>query len=300
MLNIRILIIGLLFILQFINLFGKQNPIMLFPKSNTSDHWQLTDSVKVFNGDELFTYMDGGAEVYLEYGFEKIAVAQYLVDGKEQIQGEIYQMKEASGAYGNFTFYITNGVTKVDIGTDGAYNDYYLAFWKGPFLVVVSSPLPTDSTINRIKYLASKIANNIESSEARPKMVEKFVKAGYGLSSIKYFNGRYGLSNFFRFTPGNAFNAPKSIGLIKDDIKVIINEYDSNENALLALQDAQAKIAKLASNQSLEKTENGFRYIDPGKNAISCKLSNQYIIVIIDKIWTEGDLINEIKVILNN
>jgi hypothetical protein len=59
-------------------------------------------STEYYAGQALFGYIDGGAELYLEYGFKKLGRQEVLI-AKERIVVEIYQMSGANEAYGIFS-----------------------------------------------------------------------------------------------------------------------------------------------------------------------------------------------------
>ena len=52
-----------------------------------------------YSDKELYGYIDGGAELYREYGFERLAV-QHFARGKDELQIEVYRMKSADAAFG--------------------------------------------------------------------------------------------------------------------------------------------------------------------------------------------------------
>ncbi|MCX6143197.1 MAG: hypothetical protein NTZ35_08255 [Ignavibacteriales bacterium] len=59
-------------------------------------------STDYYTGQALFGYIDGGAELYLEYGFRKLG-RQEVRSSNETIVVEIYQMAGANEAYGIFS-----------------------------------------------------------------------------------------------------------------------------------------------------------------------------------------------------
>jgi hypothetical protein len=57
---------------------------------------------RIFDGNSLWGYIDGGADIYLEYGFEKL-IAQGIELNKSNFKVEIYKMKDAEAAFGIFS-----------------------------------------------------------------------------------------------------------------------------------------------------------------------------------------------------
>ena len=55
-----------------------------------------------YEGKGLYGYIDGGAELYLEYGFRKLVVQEVLANA-HRVTVEIYQMKSPQAAFGIFS-----------------------------------------------------------------------------------------------------------------------------------------------------------------------------------------------------
>lgn len=59
-------------------------------------------SSNYYDGKSLWGYMNGGADLYLEYGFEGLLVQEITINGIS-VKCEIYKMRDALGAYGIFS-----------------------------------------------------------------------------------------------------------------------------------------------------------------------------------------------------
>jgi hypothetical protein len=55
-----------------------------------------------FAASGLYNYMDGGAEIFLEYGFDRGCAAEYT-NGDKKLVVELFKMKTADAAYGLYT-----------------------------------------------------------------------------------------------------------------------------------------------------------------------------------------------------
>jgi hypothetical protein len=55
--------------------------------------------MKVFTSEDLYGHIDGGAEAFLELGFEQLTVQKYK-DGTNELAIEIYRMRDAAAARG--------------------------------------------------------------------------------------------------------------------------------------------------------------------------------------------------------
>ena len=63
--------------------------------------WSAEGETEVYIGDDLFIYINGGAEIYHEYGFVQVAVQRYR-RGDDNVSVEIYTME--GDAFGIYSF----------------------------------------------------------------------------------------------------------------------------------------------------------------------------------------------------
>jgi hypothetical protein len=89
-----------------------------------------------FTQSSLYGYIDGGAELYLEYGFDTLVVTEVKAREKE-IKVEVYRMKDPEAAFGIFSvsrFRCNGGAKLTDYYCRSAYQ---LQLCKGPFYVSI-------------------------------------------------------------------------------------------------------------------------------------------------------------------
>jgi hypothetical protein len=77
-----------------------QNDIIKLKPADVPDAQIL--KTKIFDGNSLWGYIDGGADIYLEYGFDKL-VAQEISWNNVHLKLEIYRMKDVEAAFGIFS-----------------------------------------------------------------------------------------------------------------------------------------------------------------------------------------------------
>jgi hypothetical protein len=111
----------------------------LLPDSQEARPWVPDGPAQVAEGQELFTLINGGAELFLRHGFERAAMQNYSLAGGRPIQVEIYQMKLPDGAAQVFAWRGRSGELPIAIGDAGLDGEYYLVFRQGRFLVTVTA-----------------------------------------------------------------------------------------------------------------------------------------------------------------
>jgi len=254
-----------------------------FPKNEEIKNWKQADTLKIYKGDELFTYIDGGADVYFEYGFKQVATVNYSNKENDQLQVEIYEMKDSSAAYGAYSFYLNGEGKKLIAGTDGMFFDYYAVFWKSNLLVVISAPVPNEKIIPVIENIAGYISTKIVNIYHPPLIVSKLLQSGITESSIKYFKGKVGLSNIYKFIPGNAFYFNEGVSFNMPETKVIIFRFNSDSVSVNQLSEALNKMKESNKDAKFISTDNAFDYQDFKANQIKCLAFKNYILVTISK-----------------
>ncbi len=62
--------------------------------------WRLSGAPRVLLPDQLYEYMDGGADLYLGYRFKRLELREYAAPDRDPIVVEAYRMETPDDAYG--------------------------------------------------------------------------------------------------------------------------------------------------------------------------------------------------------
>lgn len=122
-------------------------------------------SVRTFNGSSLFGYINGGAELYLEYGFDVVSVSELEYKGG-RYKTEIYKMNGAEEAFGIFSVskYVCTGIP--DLSKITCQNKYQLQICKGPYYINIINSTGTRSDSIGSLFIGRLITEKIGESEA--------------------------------------------------------------------------------------------------------------------------------------
>jgi len=145
---------------------------------------------RIYEGKKLFDYMDGGAELYYEYGFEQALVQRYKAK-QGDVTAEIYQMDTPAHAYGVYTF-DTEGEHPA-IGQDATYAQGLLAFWKGRYCVRAFAE--NEGFKDVLLALGQAIAKKILQEGERPAILAFLPPQWVVADSLLYFRGQIALNN---------------------------------------------------------------------------------------------------------
>lgn len=176
-----------------------------FPSIATEDMpGAVVSSPRVFTGSSLFGYMNGGAELYLEYGFSLASITEITFMGGKY-KTEIFRMKGPEEAFGIFSVSKFRCLDMPPYSAFTCRTRYQLQICKGPYYISIinSSGTAADSTASsRIgELLAGRIADGeLKLQEYLPGIPEEAIKSGCFLAKGKLgiVNGDPDLEDSFK------------------------------------------------------------------------------------------------------
>jgi hypothetical protein len=231
----------------------------------------------IYPGSELYTMIDGGAEVYLEYGFKQAASAVYLSKDTDRIEVQLYQMKDAQAAFGIIT-HLRSSKDSI-IGTDyhAIFNSDYSLLQKGIFFAIISW---TNSDRNQElhKSIALSLLKNMEDSGSLPELVVRAVKAGYSINQLKYIRGKLALSATYFFSHNDLFGIEDALFIEDEGVKYFIFSYSNKDKALRQLKLAREEFSVSTKITAFSGSENQVKYLDRKNREISIQLLSEYIL----------------------
>lgn len=136
-----------------------------------------TTGVSLFTGDDLFKHMNGGAGLYLKYGFEEVATADYSIDGKDMTV-DIYRFTTAANAYGLYSMERPPEPASESIGIEGFSTGSGIVFVKGEYLVKLMSYSRAEETASLLRDLSGSIASSLPGTLTRPELFSHFPREG--------------------------------------------------------------------------------------------------------------------------
>ncbi len=109
------------------------------PPSGGVAGWEKTDATRVFAAKDLWQYIDGEAEQYIQAGVVSTATSDYKYQGKLETVVDIYTMGDAAGAGKMMDTGGSNDGEKVSLGDAGIAYEQSVIFRKGPNLVRITA-----------------------------------------------------------------------------------------------------------------------------------------------------------------
>ena len=107
----------------------------LFPASNEVSGWAKTGETRTFDAANLWRYIDGDAEKYLQAGVESASTADYKYQNKVEAVVDVYTMTSGDGAGKIFASEPARNAKPVSLGDGARLYGQSLIFRKARYLV---------------------------------------------------------------------------------------------------------------------------------------------------------------------
>ncbi len=165
--------------------------------------WSKDGATEQFQPDNLYEHINGAAENFLAYGFERLAVQNYVNAGKQSLTAEIYFHGTPENAFGIYGSEKPLAGDYLAVGGEGYAEEGVLNFISDAYYVKLNGFDLGGAGAGTLKSLAEKIAKAINGTNALPPALAAFPVAGRIARSERYFPGNFLGHDFL----GAAFSA---------------------------------------------------------------------------------------------
>ncbi len=146
--------------------------------------WKAVPKDRIFDQSTIFSYINGGAEVYKAYDMQGCFSRRYVISDGPAIMLDIFDMGSSQNAFGVFT-HDTDGKV-VAIGQDGRLRPGWLSFWKYRFFVSVYAEDDTQAAQKAIHALGERVAGAIQDRGEKPRILSRLPAGGLQSENIRY------------------------------------------------------------------------------------------------------------------
>lgn len=268
------------------------------------DGWKRNYSPEEYVGEDLYLYINGGAEIYHEFGFQRILVQDYKNMHEKSISLEVYEMTDPESAFGIYTFKRGDSGECLSLGSGSSLEDYYLNFWKGRFLVTITGFDSDDETIMGLKIIAQSVNDLIPDSGKLPDLVNLLPGFGLHKERIKYFKGHLALFNNYPFFQEDVFSLSRGVrGYYSQGYSMFIFEYPDAEKCQKIFFEAAHKFKQ--SDRYREYVMAGVKdliVLSPEGEKIALEYFRNFILILLGNFTEEekADLMDRFKEKLEN
>lgn len=181
------MIIIFFIIFSSITLFPGTEPesTSLFP---AMDGFSFDGKIETYTPDTLFEYINGGADLFLNFDFVKLHSLRYKKKDGGEITADIYIHTDLPNGFGIYTQERSTEGVFLKIGTEGYYEEGILNFFKGPVYVKISSFDLGKNEESILKKLSEGISQRISQPKGYPSIFSRFPSESKIPGSEKFIN----------------------------------------------------------------------------------------------------------------
>jgi len=149
--------------------------LLLLPADGEVSDCEQTAEPVMYLPDNLWEYIDGQSEHYLNYGFELVVVGDFACgDSSRSVAAEIYRMKNPLCGFGIYASERSQEDEIVGAGVEGYFGGNVLNFWKGPYYVKLTAFDRSPQTRDTLLRLAGSISGKIQGTFREPDLFSVF------------------------------------------------------------------------------------------------------------------------------
>jgi len=163
--------------------------------------WAKSGPLRTFVGQDLFNQIDGGAEIFLEFGFAALRLQTYARD-KAELTLNVYEMESAASALAIYLMRMGRETPFTEVAARNSSEDVQLTILKGRYFVQVDNlgekPAPRADAVALANAFLAGVAEETESTP-----LDRLPAEGKVAGSERLIRGPYGLQPYFTFGEGD-------------------------------------------------------------------------------------------------
>lgn len=178
----------------------------LFPDAGQVPGVKAAGEIVEYKDKSLYDFLNGGAELYFDYGIVAVASSEYSTGADAGIEISLYDMDTPENAFGVYSHIRYAGADFADIGNEAVKTTSSLDFWEGKYYcrLISFDTAPTSQGV--MLELGRALAGNIGEAGSLPQLVGLLPEEWRVARSEKYFRKHLALNNIHYVDSDNVLN----------------------------------------------------------------------------------------------
>jgi hypothetical protein len=218
------------------------------PPDGFSGAWKRTGPLKVFTSADLYGYIDGGAEAFLEIGFEQLTVQKYR-DGANELTVELYRMTDPTAARGIYVARCGKETPDPALRERHTASRHQVLLQRDGYYLVLNNTAGGASNAPILAKAAQAMAAKMP-ADAQVPALALLPQAGLVPGSARLFRGPVGLQAVFTLGDGDILQLGGRVTAVSGDYKdaaagattLIVAEYATPGAAAAAFTHLKANL----------------------------------------------------------
>jgi len=249
--------------------------------------WKIAESDRSYDSENLYNYIDGGAELYISYSLEKVLSRVYSNPGQPDIIVDIFDMENSRNAFGVFSH--SREIVDTTFGQGSQYIEGSLLFWKDRYFISILASPETKESKKAVFDLAGKIDVSISREGPLPEILHLLPRRSLVVESVRFFHHHIWLNSHYYVADQNILN-------IDEKTDAVLAKYgETAERHILLLVkyetegDAKGAFDSFTASYLPELSENCAVQIEDG-TWTGCLLSGNHVIVVFNALGEDQAL----------
>lgn len=179
--------------------------------------WKKAEAPRVFTQADLYGYIDGGAELFFEFGFEQMTLQRYR-NGSGEITVETYRMTDPVAATGIYLMKCGKESRDASFRERHTIGRYQLQFERHRYYVIITSKSGSEQFKPELVKFATFVAGKLPADVGLPALRPR-PAPGLVASSLRLFRGPLGLQSAFTLGDGDVL-------MLGGKLTAVAAEYD--------------------------------------------------------------------------
>lgn len=171
------------------------------PEPGFAPGWAKAGPLRTFTGQDLFNQIDGGAELFLEFGFARLRLQAYARD-KAELTLNAYEMEGAASALAIYLMKMGRETPFSEIAARNSGEEAQVAIVKGRYFIQVDNLGNVPASKAEVAALANAFLAGV-AEESAPTPLDALPAEGKVPGSERLIRGPYGLQPYFTFGEGD-------------------------------------------------------------------------------------------------
>lgn len=203
------------------------------------DGFKKESNYPVYTPDDLWDYINGGADSYNALGFVDLNIIEFTKGKKNIIKLEVYRHRNYEMAFGIYALERAPSYNFIDRGVQGYKGEGFQNFFKGEYYIKIYTHSKSKKALAGVDQLAYAVDAAIDAEKTFPEVIKAFPAEGKSKNEEMFVSENVIGHSFL----SDAFRASYSI----EDKSFIVYLFDRDE-----VSDIESMVQKYMSRQNLD------------------------------------------------
>ena len=190
------------FLLAFLFLLPLQTPDRPpLPDDRVASGWIRSGAMRSFQREDLYNHINGGAELFYEFGFERVYIQRYAME-EDEITLEMYRMSDPTAALGVYLMKAGKETILEGLNVRHTTDRYGFMMVRGPWFIQIHNPDGIPDAVRASRAFAEFWIGILPETQS-DSLFSTLPSEGCVDGSMRIFRGPYGLESIYTFGGGD-------------------------------------------------------------------------------------------------